>query len=316
MTARPNPNRAISEWLAAEAEAEAPERLLTATRRRLGSTQQRRAWWPARRNQRMQTPLRLAVAAAAVLTVAVVGINLMPGQGPGGAGASPAAAPSPTASASPTAAASPPALPVGAVSAGTYVFDPSTHPAWTACPQPDTPGCTDPVAAEDLRFTVAVPEGWAGIGAAVWLPTAEAAPPDGASLGFARGSWLHSDPCRGDVPLPDYPEIEVGPSVDDFVNALVDHRELEVTTPVEVTVAGYSGKYVDLQIPSDISGCPTSYFVWEPGIYAQGPAQRWHLWVVDVDGVRVVVHGTSYAGTSPQHRADLQAMVDSIQILP
>ena len=89
-----------------------------------------------------------------------------------------------------------------------------------------------------------------------------------------------------------------------------------MTTPVDVTLAGYSGKYVDLQVPADISACPTSYFVWEPGIYAQGPGHRWHLWILDVDGVRVVVQSTDYAGTSARHRQELQAIVDSITIEP
>ena len=112
------------------------------------------------------------------------------------------------------------------------------------------------------------------------------------------------------------PDIPVGPTVDDFANALADHPLLEVTTPVDVTLAGYSGKYVDLQVPSDISACPSSYRPWEPGIYAQGPSHRWHLWILDVDGVRVVVTTTDYAGTSPQRQAELQAIVDSIQIEP
>ena len=201
----------------------------------------------------------------------------------------------------------------GALSAGTYVVNPSSHPAWTSCPQATTPGCSDNPGANSVRFTITVPDGWAGIGPAVWLAGAEAAPPDGASLGFTRGSWLHSDPCRKDLALPD---VKVGNTVDDFANALAGNANLEVTTPVDVTLAGYSGKYVDLQVPPDISGCPTSYFVWEPGIYAQGPGQRWHLWILDVGGVRVVVHGTDYEGTSPQRRAELQAMVDSIEIEP
>ena len=129
---------------------------------------------------------------------------------------------------------------------------------------------------------------------------------------FLRGGDLYSDPCGGEPP----PDIPVGPTVGDFADALADHPLLEVTTPVDVTVGGYSGKYVDLQVPSDISGCYQSYYPWEPGLYAQGPGHRWHLWILDVDGVRVVVQSTDYAGTSPQDQAELQAIVDSIQIEP
>ena len=105
--------------------------------------------------------------------------------------------------------------------------------------------------------------------------------------------------------------------MDDFANALVNHPSLDVTAPKPVTQGGYSGKYLDLQIPSDISKCTNGgYYPWEPGIYAQGPSQRWHIWILDVSGIRVVILTTDYAGTSAADRAALQAIVDSIQIQP
>jgi hypothetical protein len=123
---------------------------------------------------------------------------------------------------------------------------------------------------------------------------------------------LYAEPC-GDEPPPNIP---VGPTVDDFVSALVAHPKLDVTSSVDVSLAGYTGKYVHLQVPSDISACLMSYFVWEPGIFAQGPGSRWHLWILDVDGIRVVVQSTDYEGTSPGRRAELRAIVESIEIEP
>ncbi|HET9520404.1 MAG TPA: hypothetical protein VFO73_05090, partial [Candidatus Limnocylindrales bacterium] len=247
--------RIVRSWLE-EGVTVLPDRVLDTVLDQLPATPQRRAWWPARRLQEMNNPLRLAAVAAAVVVIGVVAINLLPKQdnisGPGA---------SPTANQSSNPSATPMALLPGTLPAGTYLVNPTTHPAWTSCPEATTPGCSDPAAADDIRFTIDVPEGWAGVdGLAVWLATAEAAAPGGASVGLARGSWLHSDPCRTDTALPD---VEVGPTVDDFTNALADNPNLEVTTPVAVTLAGYSGKYVDLQIPSDLSACP-SYFVWEP----------------------------------------------------
>jgi hypothetical protein len=186
-----------------------------------------------------------------------------------------------------------------------------------ACMDPPQPGCSES-AGDSIRATFTVPDGWAVINSGVWLDGAEVSAPSGASMGFIRGSWLYSDPCltaekRAANVTPD---VAVGPSVDDFANALADHPLLDATDPVAVTLGGYSGKYVDLQLPSDLTGCTTDYRPWEPGIYAQGPSHRWHLWILDVDGVRLVVHATDYAGTSPQHQAELQAIVDSIQIQP
>ena len=186
------------------------------------------------------------------------------------------------------------------------------------CHVPPQAGCSETDADNTIRVTITVPAGWSAIGGAVWLE--ENKPPSGAALGFGRGAWLLSDPCKyiaADVP--------VGPTVADFVDAVAEHPILDTTAPVDVMLAGYSGKYFDLQVPADISNCETEpgnassgpiYRPWEPGIYAQGPGHRWHLWVLDVDGVRVVVQSMDYAGTSEQRRTELQAIVDSVQIEP
>jgi hypothetical protein len=307
MSAVRDPEQIVRMWLE-----EGPVRLPIETERAIHvstrmASQRRPALPVPWRFDPMSTPLRIAAAAVAVLVIAVVGINLMASDGSGGVGAS--ATPDPSA----LAIASPMALPNGPLRAGTYRMNPSSHPAWTACPGAPQPDCDDP-AQDALRFVIDVPDGWAGVdNLGLWLADVEAAPPNGASIGFSRGSWLHGDPCRTDQAAPD---VAVGPTVEDFVSALTANQRLDVTEPVDVTLAGYPGKYLDLQVPADISRCPTSYFVWEPGIYAQGPAQRWHLWVLDVGGVRVVVQTTDYAETSAEDRADIQAMVDSLRIEP
>ena len=133
------------------------------------------------------------------------------------------------------------------------------------------------------------------------------------SLHFLRGGWLFSDPCLKVEHLPD---IEVGPTADDFADALAAHPLLDATTPVEATLGGFSGKYLDLQVPSDIAECPESYYPWAPAFYAQGPNHRWHIWSLDVDGVRVVIQSGDFAGTLPEDLAEMHAIIESIQIQP
>jgi hypothetical protein len=87
-----------------------------------------------------------------------------------------------------------------------------------------------------------------------------------------------------------------------------------VSSPVDVTLAGYSGKYLELRAPANLTPSGCGYFVWEPGIYAQGPNALWRIWVLDVNGIRVVVRNDSFPGTTPQVQAQLQAIMDSIQI--
>jgi hypothetical protein len=308
----------VRSWLEEGATA-LPDRVLDNVIDRLPAISQRRALWPARRFGEMNNFAKFAVVAAAVAVVAFLGIRLLPGQGNiGGPQPSESPSPSPSPIASPSASKAPTAFPEGPLQAGTYELAPYTAAGEGMCHAPPQSGCTETPADDTIRFTITVPDGWSGIDRAVWL--GENKPPSGAALGFGRGGWLLSDPCKyiaTDVP--------VGPTVADFVDAVAEHPVLDTTTPADVTLDGYSGKYFDLRVPADISNCETEpgnpssgpiYRPWEPGIYAQGPGHRWHLWVLDVDGVRVVVQSMDYAGTPEQRRTELQAMVDSIQIEP
>lgn len=265
----------------------------------------------------MNNVWKLAIAGAAVVVVAIVGINLLPGRGGVGVPApSPTASPTPTPIPSPLPSPSPASFPEGPLAAGSYSTQPFVG-AGSLCQ--GQAGCTEASAEDDaIRITFTVPEGWAGIGGTIFRTVEANSPPGGAGLLFSRGPWLFSKPC-GLQPAPDVP---TGTTVDDFVTALVDHPELDVTSPMDVTLAGYSGKYLELQAPANIAtnqdspapGECSYYFVWDPGIYAQGPNHLWHIWVLDVDGIRVVIRADTYPGTTAAVQAQLTAIVNSIQI--
>jgi hypothetical protein len=201
------------------------------------------------------------------------------------------------------------------LAAGTHTatpFDPELPEPWGVCV--GQAGCTETAADDSIRISYTVPEGWAfGFGAAVTKPSAGTVAPSGMSLHFLRGGWLFSDPC---LKVDTMPDVEVGPTAEDFAEALAAHPLLDVTTPVDVSLGGYSGKYLHLQVPSDISACPESYYPWAPAFYAQGPNHRWHIWSLDVDGVRVVIQSGDFAGTSPENLAEMQAIIESIEIQP
>jgi hypothetical protein len=138
-----------------------------------------------------------------------------------------------------------------------------------ACWTPPQPGCSETAADDSIRVTVTVPAGWEvdPIRLGVWLTGKNNRPPDGANLFVERGGWLYRDPCHSSATT----AIKVGPSVDDFANALANHPKLDATTPVPVSLAGYSGKYMDLQIPSDISACGDGeYWPWETRVLRPG----------------------------------------------
>jgi hypothetical protein len=261
-----------------------------------------------------------AVVAAIVVVASFAIAGCTTGQPSAGGSASPSLAapsmaPTPTTNPpSPAASTAVASWPDGPLAAGTYTRQ-LRDGIGVDCGLPPVPGCSPPPAHDSIRVTLTVPDGWEGVGTGnIWLADKGMGAPDGAGLLFGRGAWLLTDPCtKAEHAIP--PDIAVGPSVDDFANAIADHPLLDATDPVDVTLAGYSGKYIDLQVPADISMCGV-YRPWDPGIFAQGPSHQWHLWILDVDGLRIVVQSTDYRGTSKEHRKELQAIVDSIHIEP
>jgi hypothetical protein len=114
MTTERDPRtRTVLSWLREDAH-ENPERMLLRALDEVDTTPQRRSWWPARRFSDMNNFAKVLFATAAVVAVAVVGINLLPrsGTGTGGPVPSPSHSPSPMPTSSPIAspAASPPPL--------------------------------------------------------------------------------------------------------------------------------------------------------------------------------------------------------------
>jgi hypothetical protein len=240
------------------------------------------------------------VATAAVAAIAVVGINLLPGGGSGAGSVPSSPSMSPTVPPKPS-------------------MDPTPEPTASLVTHTLTPfgpeGFDDknPRAAS-ITVTFDAP--------ATWVPFEEIGvwidgngPPEGADLMFLPAGGLFSDPCLTEEQAEATADVPVGPTVDDLVTALVDHPTLDVTSPVDVTLAGYPGTYVDLLIPDDLTAC-AYYKPMDGHHYAQGPGQRWHMWVLDVDGVRVLVETNDFPGTSAQRLAEEQAMIESLVITP
>jgi len=290
MNARLDPDPRIAAWLKDEAPDRAPERLLTASRERIQSTHQRRAWWPARSLSVMNTALRLGLGAAAVLMVAVIGVSLLP-DGRTIGGPDPTPTPTPLASAAPSSAQGPPYVPgSGLMSAGRYRLG---------------------------RITFAVPRGWTAFEEwAVLHGDYAADPPDGAGFVRWRIASVNTDPCHWSTST----TISTGSTVDGVINAFkAQDRGGRVVTPVDTTVGGYRGKLIDLVVPADIdfADCDQGeYHSWtspnEGSRYNQGPGQHDVLRIVDVGGTVEAILTDYSVATSAPVRAQLQAMVDSV----
>ena len=86
--------------------------------------------------------------------------------------------------------------------------------------------------------------------------------------------------------------------------------------PVDVTLDGYSGKMVEMSVPTDIdfADCDGGEFRSWLGRYHQGPGQVDQIYILDVDDQRVVIYSSYMPETSAAERAERQAIVESIQL--
>lgn len=151
--------------------------------------------------------------------------------------------------------------------------------------------------------------------------------PDGIGISFFTTNGVYSDPCHWDwkgTGLADTGDVKVGPTVDDLVAALRANTYYTSWAPKPVTIDGYTGKELELQMPNDSyihcdkddpSDAGGHVFVFPgSGLYAQGPANRWHLYVLNVHGERLIAVVLSYAKT-PQNDLDTaHDAIDEMQI--
>lgn len=107
------------------------------------------------------------------------------------------------------------------------------------------------------------------------------------------------------------------------------------TPPTDVTVAGFPGKYLEWSVPSDwvvtgdgdFAGCdvqPNGHRDFVSWLGAGGVGERWQqmagqvdrLWILDVDGQRLVVDA-SHSPDATQAQLDEQdQIVQSISFVP
>jgi len=233
--------------------------------------------------------------AAAVVVVAFVALGLYFNQPGIGAPPSPPPSPAPT----PEASVAEPSTPAdGSLPEGSHVL-------WVA------PGGT--------AITVTIPAiGWYGESGGILAKNDNPDAPDGAGMiVFAGDLYVYEHPCQWESSLPDAPST----TVDELVAALASQPSRDASEPVDITVDGYPGKSITLHVPDDavFSECDRGEFrtlVDDPQLdgarYHQDPGQIDQLWIVDVNGVPILIDAAYYAGTPAEHVDEMRAIIDSI----
>jgi hypothetical protein len=284
MTSERDLERAVRAWVAQGSE-QLPDAYLDAALDEISTTPQRRARWRAPASS-MNSVMKFSLASAAVALVAITGIVLVPSFGVGGPGMPPEVTSTP--------AATPIQLTAQndseRLDAGTYAI---------ADPFP-------------VRVTVTTPDGWA-----MWALSPDVTGIDKASRQAGFGVWiadnLFVDPCDADLGELAPP---VGPSVDDLAAALEDVAFYTVTPATDVTFDGRPAKRLEITAPRDVAGCVGDTYLWStPGGERKFLSAGEHavMTILEVDGTRLIVYAVDFPGASDADRAELEAVIQSME---
>jgi hypothetical protein len=117
-----------------------------------------------------------------------------------------------------------------------------------------------------------------------------------------------------------------GAGIDELLTALAGQPGITAGPLTDVTVDGYSGKYVELTVATDIATCPvddgdaplSGFWLWASPDgdrrYVQGSDETDRIYAVDVEGNRFTFFAGFQGRATAADRAELQAIIDSITI--
>ena len=111
--------------------------------------------------------------------------------------------------------------------------------------------------------------------------------------------------------------VDPGPAVDDLAEALRALEVWETTPPRPVTIGGHEGVTMELNVPENLpDGCggqPASFREHTGGTQGIGPGKVQRLWIVDVDGRRLMLLAGYFPGPegpTPEQVDEMTAMVE------
>jgi hypothetical protein len=290
-------DRLLAEWLEDDVFV-APATPVDAAVEFARSHRRRRDWLDWFRRDAMPTRATMGLRPIAILAAIAVLLAL------GGGGAAllasrPDSTPMPTATAdTPTLSPGPTATPLGVRPLppfGGGRLDPGRY----AVEVPDS----------DVTATITIEDGWTTGGWYIMDPPAFTK-----QVSFWTVENVHQDWCDPES----LPGRAIGPTVDDLVAALDAQQNTDMSAAAEVEVNGFAGKRVRMQFSDRVLCNDTDllpYFVTPSGPGRDmEPGRVDTLWILDVDGNRVVIC------TSLQDRDDtvaatsVAAVIDSMEL--
>jgi hypothetical protein len=136
-------------------------------------------------------------------------------------------------------------------------------------------------------------------------------------MGFQTADRVPRDPCGSNGHSKFDAAVDPGPSVGDLAEALVAQKGVATSKPVPVTVDGHQGLYLTYQVAKgiDVLQCEAGafdIFSTGPGAwYLEASRERAAIWILDVDGERLVLAWVAVPGVPPAPMREMTRMVQS-----
>jgi hypothetical protein len=133
-------------------------------------------------------------------------------------------------------------------------------------------------------------------------------------IGFWAVEGVPEEPCAAQAYL------DPGPSVEDLAKALADQTQIRTTQPRPTTLDGHHGIYLEATVPTNLD-VPGRCFQQRLNLWRDtGGGYRWlsergdraRLWILDVNGHRIVVDAFDGTGHTPADITQVTQMVESI----
>ncbi len=171
-----------------------------------------------------------------------------------------------------------------------------------------------------MSVTFTIGDGWTSGGWYLMNPPL----PGQHSAGFTKAMSLWTvDNVYADIcDLGSLPDPAIGPTVDDLVSALDAQANTEMSSVVDVVVGGAAGKRLVMTRPSDIDcgdGLHHPWWVESSGDPESSrwvdPGQRDTIWILDVDGHRVVIDEYVVDLVDIEASRSIDAIIDSMEFV-
>ncbi len=141
------------------------------------------------------------------------------------------------------------------------------------------------------------------------------------AMGYMTADRVFRDPC-GSTRHSKYETARApGPTVADLAEALVAQKGAQTSAPAPVTIDGHAGLYLEYRVSKgvDVAGCEDRAFdiftTGPGGWYLEASRERAAIWILDVDGDRVVLAWVAVPGVTRGQMNEMTHMVESTRFV-